>query len=73
MMGERKELAGAKAWMTYDPVDKMRMVNDRFDSDNEFAMKRKTFEKLDRRNEEIPCLGVEVIATILAVEEIKLQ
>lgn len=71
-MGERPGEAGTKVWVTYDPNDKSRIVLDHYDSNHEFATKRKEFEKIDKRNAWVRQNGVEAVATILEMEDLKL-
>lgn len=72
VLGERPGETGRKIWVTYDPNDQSRIAFDHYDSNHEFAMRRKAFEKLDKRDKEIRRTGVEATATILEVEDLNL-
>lgn len=71
-LGERPGEAGTKVWVTYDPNNKSRIVLDHYDSNHEYAMKRKEFDLLDKRDSDIRRTGMEAVATILEVEDLKL-
>lgn len=70
--GERKDLAGVKIWVTYDHNDKSKMVLDHFDSNHDKAMKRKEFDKLEKRNAGIRRTGIEALAKIIETEDLEL-
>lgn len=70
--GERPGEAGRKIWVTYDPLNKKRIVFDHYDSDHEFAMKRREYEKMDKRDAELRRAGAEATATILEVQDLNL-
>jgi len=72
MWGERPGEAGKKVWVSYDPNNKSRMILDHYDDNHEWAMKRREFEKIDRRDERIRNNGQDAVAVILEAEDLNL-
>lgn len=73
VIGPRKEEVGKKIWVAYDPKDPKRMVIDHFDSDHEFMLKRRAFEKQDHELQNTRKTGEDANAEILEIEDMKLS
>lgn len=73
IMGPRNEEVGKKIWVAYDPNNLKRMVIDHFDSDHEFMLKRRAFEKRDHELQNTRKTGEDANAEILEIEDMKLS
>ncbi|GAB4498907.1 MAG: hypothetical protein OHK003_12820 [Anaerolineales bacterium] len=73
IMGPRKEDVGKKIWVAYDPNNLKRMVIDHFDSNHDFMLKRRAFEKREDELQTVLKTGEDATAEILEVEDMKLS
>lgn len=73
IMGPRSEEVGKKIWVAYDPNNLKRMVIDHFDSNHEFMLKRRAFEKREDELQTVLKTGENATAEILEVEDLKLS